>query len=113
MFYYLKKISFPLALSILVLTQDGNHEKSNTKICNRINSMSLRNFRTLVEHENDIPSVHVGLEDEYYEQDDLYDKIMKLYNNEDEEINMEFRSWLQKYMEVTREIKEKFSQNVE
>ncbi|ETW17274.1 hypothetical protein PFAG_04208 [Plasmodium falciparum Santa Lucia] len=113
MFYYLKKISFPLALSMLVLTQYSNHEKPNTKICNQLNNMSLRNFRTLVELQSDILSMYVELEDENDAQDDLYDKIKNIYNNDDEEINREFRSWLQKYMEVTRELKEKFSQNVE
>ncbi|KOB62527.1 hypothetical protein PFHG_04245 [Plasmodium falciparum HB3] len=75
--------------------------------------MSLRNFRTLVELQSDILSMYVELEDENDAQDDLYDKIKNIYNNDDEEINREFRSWLQKYMEVTRELKEKFSQNVE
>ncbi|SPJ11713.1 Plasmodium exported protein, unknown function [Plasmodium sp. DRC-Itaito] len=113
MFYYLKKISFPLALNMLVLTQYSIHDEPNTKICNELNIMSLRNFRTLVELQSDIPSVHDELEDEYDEQVDLYDKIINKYNNDNQQINMEFRSWLQKYMEVIREIKEKFSQNVE
>ncbi|SOV79598.1 Plasmodium exported protein, unknown function [Plasmodium sp. gorilla clade G3] len=113
MFYYLKKISFLLALSMLVLIQDSNHDKLNIKICNQLNNMSLRNFRTLVELQSDTPPVHHELEDEYDEQGDLYDKIININYKDDDEINKEFRSWVQKYMEVTRELKERFSQNVE